>query len=48
MKETLQDLTIRDELSDQANHLVFYIENNEKNAFLDSFDELHTYDQAVF
>lgn len=48
MKETLQDLTIRDELSEQANHLVFYIENNEKNAFLDSFDELHTYDQAVF
>lgn len=48
MKETLQDLTVREELSDQANHLVFYIENNEKSAFLDSFDELHTYDQAVF
>lgn len=50
MEETLQELTedMRDELSEQARYLVHYIENNDKDAFLDSFDELHTFDQAIF
>lgn len=50
MKETLQELTeeMRDELSEQAHYLVQYIENNDKDAFLNSFDELHTFDQAIF
>ncbi|NBA12264.1 magnesium transporter [Weissella confusa] len=39
---------MRDELSDQAHHLVQYLEHGEREAFLDGFDELHGYDQAVF
>ena len=46
----MEDITeeMRDELSDQAHHLVQYLEHGEREAFLDGFDELHGYDQAVF
>ncbi|MFH7281966.1 magnesium transporter [Weissella confusa] len=46
----MDDITeeMRDELSDQAHHLVQYLEHGEREAFLDGFDELHGYDQAVF